>query len=232
MATKLDFKDLRVVRQQNNNATVCLSIQRDDKETFYKNINTLELGRILVDLEMSFEVFWQKCIEDEYFCKLASRNLSKRTSRQGTKDELEQLRTCNFTTQLCGVNVENLSATAFRPTKDGTIISGTEQKILKIPKDCCLKSFDGLITGKINGYVAAKVAYGSGGHQDNVFEEMDVMGEWWSEYKKDSDEYLVILIDTDLKKKFTRIKEKYNNIKNILVFNHVEFQEYIIANYS
>jgi len=41
----------------------------------------------------------------------------------------------------------------------------------------------------------------------------------------------VILIDTDLSEKFSRIKEKYKDIKNIKVCSHVELQEYIIDTY-
>ena len=60
---------------------------------------------------------------------------------------------------------------------------------------------------------------------------MDCLADWWSKYKKDSIDYLLILIDTDLIEKFNIIKNKYNSIKNILVFNHVNFQEFIINNY-
>jgi len=231
-AIELDFKNIRAARQNNNNRTVYQSIKSNDKKLFNKNINTKELSRTLEDLNMSFEVFWNKCIEDEYFCKLAARNLSKCASRQGSKDETEQLRTCNLTTQLCGVNITNLSATAFRPTKNGEIVSGKDQKKRQINKDCCLKSFDASMDGKITGYISAKVAYGSGGHQDNVFEEMDTIAEWWSKYKFNTEEYLVILIDTDLHKKFDRMKEKYSKVANIMVCNHYDFQNYIITTYS
>ena len=56
--------------------------------------------------------------------------------------------------------------------KDGKIISERTYKMRDINKDCCLKSFDGSIDGKLSGYITAKISYGSGGHQDNVFEEM------------------------------------------------------------
>lgn len=132
---------------------------------------------------------------------------------------------------LCGIEIINLTSTAIRPTKNGIIITKKEMKEKNISKDSCLKSFDGKLLGKINGYIAAKVSFGSGGHQDNVFEEMDTLAEWWYNYKKDTDEYLIILIDTDLEDKFNRIKLKYEICNNIQIFNHYDFQEYIISKY-
>lgn len=158
--------------------------------------------------------------------------MSKCASRQGSKDETEQLKTCNLITKQCVVNIINLTTTAIRPTKNGKIYSGVQIKKLNIQKDCCLKSFDGKIQGKMTGYISSKVSYGSGGHQDNCFEEMDTLAQWWCKYKYNSNEYLIIIIDTDLQGKFNRLKEKYIEMKNIMVFNHYEFQNYIIDTYS
>ena len=105
-------------------------------------------------------------------------------------------------------------------------------KKYNITKDNCLKSFDGKITGKINGYISAKVAYGTGGHQDNVFEELDNMADCWAKYKNEDDNILVFLIDTDLENKFNCLKTKYENYDNIKFFNHYSFQEFIINNYN
>ena len=40
----------------------------------------------------------------------------------------------------------------------------------------------------------------------------------------------VILIDTDLINKITTIKEKYRSVNNVKIFNHIEFQQYMIEN--
>ena len=226
-----NFKDIRLVRQTNNNKIVYESLQESDIKTLYKNINPKEYKRTLEDLQLTEEDFLSKCKDDNLFAKLASRTISKNASRQGSKDEIEQLRTCNITSQKCGVSIKNLTVTEVRPTKDGYIVSNDEMKIKQIQKDCCLKSFDAKISGKISGFIAAKVAYGSGGHQDNVFEEMDILAEWWKKYKSESEEILIILIDTDLIKKYTTLKEKFSNINNVRVFNHIEFQEYVINTY-
>jgi hypothetical protein len=226
-----NFKDIRNVRQTNNNKIVYESLQEGNLEKLYKNINHKEYERTLEDIELTEEDFVSKCKHDNSFARLASRNISKNASRQGGKDETEQLRTCNLTAEKCGVSIEILTATALRPTKDGSIVSHDEMKIKQIQKDCCLKSFDAKISGKINGFISAKVAYGSGGHQDNVFEELDTLAEWWKKYKSGSEELLVILIDTDLIKKIITIKEKYSSVNNVKVFNHIEFQEYMISKY-
>jgi hypothetical protein len=229
---KLDFKDIRSSRQRNNNLKVLECIQTDNKKDFYKNINESELKRILEDLEITFDELWNKCKDDIMFAKLVSKMISKKSSRQGVNDEAEQLKICNSISTLYDIDITNLTVSAIRPTKDGKIITNDEMKKLKIKKNDCLKSFDAKITGKMNGYISAKVLFGNGGHQDNVFEEMDALANWWSIYKKNLDEYLVILIDTDLTIKITNLKNKYEDKPNIKIFDHFEFQEYIIIHYS
>lgn len=226
-----NFKDIRIVRQTNNNKNVYESLRDGDVKRLYENINKKEYKRVLEDLELREVDFVLKCKDDNLFAKLASRTISKNASRQGSKDETEQIRTCNITSQKCGILIKNLTTTEMRPTKDGSIISNDEMKIKKIQKDCCLKSFDAKISGNLNGFITAKVAYGSGGHQDNVFEEMDTIAEWWKKNKYESEEFLIILIDTDLITKFTIIKEKYSDVNNIKVFDHIEFQQYMINTY-
>lgn len=228
---QINFKDVRKNRQQTNNEIVYHSIKKNDIKTFNESINIKEFERTLIDLKYTKEECLKKGIEDDAFCTILSRLISKKASRQGNKDEILQLKACNMTSQHYEITITNLSATDLRPTKDGQIISKKEMLKKSIPMDCCLKSFDGKITGKMSGYITAKVSYGSGGHQDNVFEEMDTIAEWWKTHKCNTDEILVILIDTDLTTKFIRLKEKYNNEINIMVFNHIDLQNYIITNY-
>jgi hypothetical protein len=228
---KHDFKKGRENRQKDNNTKVFGSIKNNNQQQFLELINTKEYNRTLNDLSISPDDFWRKCIVDDMFAKLISRNLSKNASRQGSNDEKLQLEICNQTTSPLGIFIENLSGVALRPTKDGSIITKEEMKNKKIEMDCCLKSFDGKISGKFNGYISAKVAYGSGGHQDNVFEEMGVIAEWWRKFKINDDEHLILLVDTDLLDKFESIRVKYEKISNIRIFNHYQFQEYVISSY-
>lgn len=231
MPIKQNFKDIRNVRQTNNNKIVYESLLEGNLKKLNDNKNPQAYERYLEYLEITQEELLLKCKDDHLFAKSTSMCISKNASRQGSKDEAEQLRTCNITAEKCGIIIKNLNALEFRPTKDGSIVSNDEMKIKQVKKDCCLKSFDAKISGKINGFISAKVAYGSGGHQDNVFEELDTLAEWWEKYKTEIEEFLIILIDTDLITKFTTIKEKYRNVNNIKIFNHIEFQQYMITSY-
>ena len=74
----------------------------------------------------------------------------------------------------------------------------------------------------------AKVAFGKGGHQDNVFSEVNEFGEWVEKHGT-SDELYIILIDTDLTREFKALKVKFNYERSkTIVCNHVEFQRCLI----
>jgi hypothetical protein len=67
---------------------------------------------------------------------------------------------------------------------------------------------------------------GNGGHQDNVFEEAHTFCEWVCKFGNTTELY-VVLIDTDLTSQFNELKKKYHK-NNLLVVNHVDFQQYMI----
>ena len=90
--------------------------------------NIKELHRLLEDLDIDEERLINKCADDLLFAKVVARQISKMASRQGTKDETIILQKCHETTSTVGVYVENLSTTAFRPTKDGRILTNKEYK--------------------------------------------------------------------------------------------------------
>ena len=228
---RLNFKQIRSERQTYNYNIVTESLVNRDLKTLRKNINSKAYKEHITYLEITEDQLLDKCKEDRLFAKSVSRNISKIASRQGIKDETEQLTKCNITAKKCGISIEILTATELRPTKSGYIVSKKEMKEKQIKKHDCLKSFDGKISGKLNAFISAKVVIGSGGHQDNVFEEMDRLAEWWKEYKDEPEELLVILIDTDLTKKFTTMKEKYSSVNNVKIFDHIEFQQYMILEY-
>ena len=77
----------------------------------------------------------------------------------------------------------------------------------------------------VNGWVFAKVAYGTGGHQDNVFSEAHEFGEWVKKYRKPNELY-VILIDTDLTSQVEELRQKFK--EQVLVCNHFEFQHWLL----
>ena len=188
--------------------------------------NTKELSRPLEDLDINEEQLLQKCANDLLFAKVVSRQISKMASRQGTKDEAFILKKCNETTSKVGIYIENLSTTAFRPIKDDRILTNNQYKQSGVKKNDCLKSFDAKISGLVKGWVFAKVAFGEGGHQDNVFSEAHEFVEWADKYGKD-DQLYIVLVDTDLNHKFEELKQKPTK-PNTIVCNHVEFQRCLI----
>ena len=232
-AIKIDCANIRNERQKINNLKVFNAIKERNMGEFYKNVNDKELERVLDETSLTIEELFAECVKEggDLLCKITSGRISKNASRQGTKDEALQLEISNTTSTQFGINIENLSATAYRPTKDGLIVSSNEMKEQNIPKDMCLKSFDAKISGKMEGWIFAKVVFGAGGHQDNVFEEADSMCEWVSKYKQEGHELYVIMLDTDLTNKFDIIKNKYISTKNLMVTNHYDFQNYIIDKY-
>ena len=230
---KIDCKNLRVERQKQNNDTMLKLLQSGNITLVKRYCNIKELGRLLEDLEINEQMLINKCVEDLLFAKTVARQISIKSSRQGTKDEAFILQKCNETTSKVGVYIENLSTTAFRPTKDGRILTNKQYKKSGLKKNECLKSFDAKISGKVEGWIFAKVAFGKGGHQDNVFSEAYEFSEWVETHRPVAsypDQLFVILIDTDLTSQFEVLKRRYNTSlkSNIAVCNHIEFQQMFI----
>lgn len=233
--THLNFKQLRKQRQEDNDKAVFKAICNDDKEALHRSVNQEALTRLLEDLNMTEDEllnYWREDREPGGRAYLASRNLSKNASRQGVKDEADQIQVCANIGKELGILISNLSPSAQRMSKEGKILTSKDMKEKNIKKDQCHKSFDGNIEGRLKGKIAAKVVYNNGGHQDNVFHEMDDLANSWKNYRKEPEDKLVILIDTDLQEQFERLREKYADVENVMVFNHVSLQQYMIDNYS
>tara|TARA_B110000046_G_C12846600_1_gene335928 strand:- start:22 stop:765 length:744 start_codon:yes stop_codon:yes gene_type:complete len=231
---RVNFQTLRDGRQDTNNKLVYDAIMSDDTKTFDNNINSNQFNKILLELQKTRFDFLEEIKENVLACRLLAMNISKKASRQGTKDEKTQITTCDTTSRQFGITIENLPANSARPLKQGGIITNQQFKQQKIAKNDCLKSFDGRITGNITGWIFAKVVYGNGGHQDNVFQETHDFCDWVINYGKieNPNDKFVVLIDTDLQQKFNECKKKYENISNLLIENHITFQQYIINTYS
>jgi hypothetical protein len=228
----IDCKNLRFERQNLNNKIVFNAINNNDLKSFNNNINQQELKRLLKDTKLTLEELFKECNNNHLINKLVSRQISINSSRQGCKDEEIQINICSIFAKNYGIIIDKLDINAFRPTKDGKIISKKELKNLNISLDNCLKSFDAKISGKLNGWIFAKIVYGTGGHQDNVFEEADNLCNWINKYRNNYNEIYVFLIDTDLNFKFEILKNKYLINKNIIITNHYDFQNFIKDNYK
>ena len=125
---KVDCKNLRVIRQKENNDIMLRLLQSGDITLVKHLCNIKELIRLLEDLQIDEAMLINKCKDDLLFAKVLSRQISKMASRQGTKDEAFILKKCNETTSKVGIYVENLSTTAFRPTKKGRILTNNQYK--------------------------------------------------------------------------------------------------------
>ena len=239
---KVNFENARSERQRVNNLLVFDALKEKNILKLKENINTNELDRVKdelreldigLDLTSDEKVYKYLFSQGDVFHKILSGRISKLASRQGSKDEELQIKTCNITASKYGVHIENLSATAFRALKnEKQIITNEQIKNNNVQKCDCLKSFDGKISGKINGWICAKVCFGSGGHQDNVFAEIYHYCDWVEKYKQDDNEIFVMLVDTDLLKLLNELKEKTKHIKNLYIFDHIEFQKYIIEKFN
>jgi hypothetical protein len=227
---EFDIMSIRTNRQNENNMLAHLSIKKKD---LTNNINKEEYKRVLQELDkinIKEAELLEECRTNIITATLLSSRISINASRQGSKDEQFQLDVCKTTFSKCGIFLSNLSSISFRPTKNGEIIDNYALKEKGIKKEDCLKSFDANFTGKINGWVFAKIVIGSGGHQDNVFEEAYTFCDWVVKYGKEKEIY-IILLDTNLTEKYNDLIGKYEKHPNLLIGSHIKVQQFIIDNY-
>ena len=187
--------------------------------------NPNKLEEILTYLNISEKQLLNKCKDDD-FRKLVSIIMAILSTRQGGALEREILDGINSYTKTLDVYVESLPNTALRPLKTGGVITTAEMKKKGIDKKTgTLKSIDGLISGKINGYIFAKVMTGKGGgHQDNVIIESHNFIDWAE--KEPKNKIYVLLIDGDyLHTELPKLLERDN--MNIWVCDHKTFQKRI-----
>ena len=227
----IDIFNIRQERQKINNN---IALKRIQDCNLTKDINIEEYKRVLIELDnfnITEKELLDECKNNIILLSILAGRIAINASRQGIKDEIIQLYTLNITSSKFNINIEKLSLNLYRPTKNGEILINTDIKKKSIDLNECLKSFDGKITGIISGWIFAKIVIGSGEHQDNVFEEANNLCEWIIKFSDKNDIY-IILIDTDLKLKFDKLKEKYSNINNLIIGNHIQIQEYFIDTYS
>ena len=221
MANFIDFKNIRIERQKYNNNLIFKLIKEENIDELIKISNKNELDRVLEETNLNIIELISLCKSNDIMNKILSGRISKNSSRQGNIDEIIQINTIkDFSI--------NYNIIDYIPMDDGSIISKQFKKNIK---DKTLKSFDAKISGVINGFMFAKIVYGSGGHQDNVFEEANNLCEWIVKFHKNNELIFVLIIDTDLFTKFNKLKDYYKDITNIIISNHYDFQKYISSNF-
>jgi len=169
---RVDYGNIREYRQKINNKLVFNAIKSKDLTKLHTLINMNEYKRVLADVELTESELVELCVANDTMNTILSGRISKKSSRQGKMDETSQLNVINSVSSKYGVNVDILNYNDFRPTKDGRIVSKKDVKDNKIKLCNCLKSFDGKISGKITGWVFAKIVFNTGGHQDNVLRKL------------------------------------------------------------
>lgn len=225
-AKSLNILSLRKLRQEKN-LQECLNGILKKKISKFVNANAWKKTLKLLDL--SKEEIFCKSRNDKVFGTLLASTVCKNASRQCSLDEDLQIKTCNDTTSTFGVFIEKLRVNDCVPLKSGALVSRKFLKEHSVPKNECLKSFDAKISGKLDGYVFAKIVIGDGGHQDNVFEEAYTICEWVVKFGSKTNLFAV-LIDSDSPKKISNLKEKFPIEKygNLLIGNCLEVQNHFI----
>lgn len=228
MANFINFKNIRIERQKYNNNLIFKLIKEENIDELIKISNKNELDRVLEETNLNIIELISLCKSNDIMNKILSGRISKNSSRQGNIDELIQINTIKDFSINYNIIIEKLNIIDYIPMEDGSIISKQFKKNIK---DKTLKSFDAKISGVINGFMFAKIVYGSGGHQDNVFEEANNLCEWIVKFHKNNELIFVVIIDTDLFTKFNKLKDYYKDITNIIISNHYDFQKYISSNF-
>ena len=217
---KLNIIDIRKNKQKKNNTIVANYLLKYNLnwEDFSKVINKKELERILFELNWNFEQFHKKCLDDEAFCIVVSGRISKLASRQGVADELFILHSINKYTKRLGVFVK-------KPEKELIVFNNEIKVKKKLNKETLFRSIDGIISGKLTGFIFCKIILGKGSTQMNSWNEAKNLIKWAIESKfKDN---LIFLIDTDDLFMFKELKNLVLFYINIQVFSHIHFQEWV-----
>ncbi len=224
-----DLSNVRIIRQKKTNKALaellCHTEDLTDKDLKpYLNFKAFDRLADLYDTDRK-ELYY-KCAGNYDYALAVANGCAILASRQGSTDERFVLEEIDRVSKGFGIYIKPLNNQDLRPTKDGKLLTKEQFKVLQqqgLTKLDCLKSIDGVISGKVEGYIFAKIVFGEGGHQDNVFHEAAQFGDWANEYGEEGKIY-VLLIDTDLDVKYNILKEKYDS-DNVWVVNHVELQE-------
>jgi hypothetical protein len=244
---KLDFDEIRMDRQVENNRQMLnvLNAQNGNDMKGIKNCtNDNKCKRTRTILNKMANPFGIEIPDnfnvsdlDHNQCKiliniLISSIVSKTSSRQGAMDEKMQFDACNEVAKYYGIEIENLSSTAVILTDDGKLITNVQKNEKNIQKSDCQKSLDGKILGNFTGYITAKVVLGCGGHQDNVYKELDSYIKIWTTYNLQ--ENLILLIDhnDESRSRFDELYERTMEYPNIYVFDTYTFRLFIMENFK
>ena len=222
----IDINNLRKKHQNQSEAVIRSLLLKPGLrlEELKPYINNSTLNQVLkgVSSELGsnfcFEDLCNKCLSDPIFRVSISKNIVILPSRQGITDELHILNEINSFTCKVGVFVN-------KPKPRVLVYRNTIGP--KRNEKSKFRSLDGVVTGKLSGYLFCKVILGQGPTQSNSWNEAELLLQWAIKNKYKNN--LIFLIDTDMFSKFEEFKLAAEGFSNLLVFNHIEFQLWVKA---
>ena len=217
---KLDIRKIRLNRQNENNLMVFNQLSNLNLKELTK-VNKNELKLVLDELHWDLKTLYEKCLKDLEFRRVVAGRIAIRASRQGVLDELFILNNINSFTKYFGVFISKPKT---------PIIIYNDKIVIKTNEKSLYRSMDGVISGKLNGYIFCKVILGMGSTQTNSWNEAFQTKDWAISCKYN--EILIFLIETDNLIKFNELKVSVVLYNNLLVFSHVDFQEWVLFNYK
>lgn len=220
---RYDPKNERLARQENNNYKALQVIYGNEK-VLNTNINTEELKRVCSQTNLSQENLFLECKNNKILAEVLAGRIAVNATRQGKIDEATIINGIGRFMKDHGYDVKSLPVSgdgSISPIKSGGLIYGKIKD--KDKRKDCLKTLDGQITGKIDGFISAKVCIDSGGHQDNVKVEIIEFINWARNESKDK--IYVVLLDGNSTVEYQKYIE---NTPNIWVVDHVAFQDKLI----
>ena len=150
-------------------------------------INLKALKRFTAFKDCSKDELFRDCYYNKSLADAVAFVICKNTQRQGVKDEAAVF---NYINKNSNHTITNLGVNDKR--YDGIV-----------------KSVDGLISGKYVGDIFAKIVVGRGGHQDNVWTELNSIAETVKHFPKDR--VYCLLVDTDDMDRFSKLRQHQTN---------------------
>lgn len=198
-------------RQNTNNNNAYKAIKLNAINPTETHINKNALTRLLeyTNYNNIDEIIKDEKNHKDIILKLASLYIAKNATRQGVKDENLQLEYIN---NLQEYNIEIQKDGKNKLVENGNIRNSNKKQIDE------LKSIDFMIKhNNIDiGYITAKVTIGSGGHQDNVLEEIKQFCKWSKKYNDNQKLFVVLYDNVNTKSLINDVEKKYKNTNLIL----------------
>lgn len=162
-------------------------------------INLKALNRFLAFKGCSKEELFRDCYYNKSLADAVAFVICKNAQKQGTRDESAVF---DYIDKHSNHTIINLNVNDKR-------YNGID------------KSVDGEIRGKFSGDIFAKIVVGKGGHQDNVWLELNSIAETVKRFPKDR--IYCLLVDTDDLDRFLKLKQHQTD--NIWVVDTHELTE-------